>query len=538
VIVSSDGSARHLSFAELHAVSQQVAGALLARIERTRRHTGPDAPRVVLAVDDPFQFVVGFFAVVLARAIPVPGAGPSGAQPARVRRLQGVLRASGPQAVLTSRTLRGAVAPVAARLGVPVTALEDLSDGTAPTSTAAGRPAPATAYVQYTSGSTSDPKPIALDNERVLAHLAQAADAYDETPESVSVNWVPLWHDMGLVTSVLRPLWSGYRSVILDPRDFARDPGHWLAQLTRWSATHTSSPNFGYDLCVRKIAGVDPYDLSALQVARNAGELVRAVTLDRFTEKFSACGFRRTAFAPSYGLAEATLTVTTCPPGEPPTVFSISRNQVRQGLAADPETRDDAVAMVSCGYPLDGTLIAIGAPGAQSGDEGRIGEVWISGPQVQPGAGPQVEGRTFLGTGDTGFVKDGQLVLIGRNTEKFQIRGQNYYSGEVEELVSAADPRLRSGRCAVFLTGESDGDTPVIITLAELRETARPSFAQLADIERSIVRAVSRDLGLSAGRVVLVPRGSLPVTTSGKLRREECRSMYEADALHRFEAAP
>lgn len=308
---------------------------------------GREAHAIVLTLADPLEFVTAFFAVALIGAVPVPGPTRVDARPGHKARLVNIVKASRPAFVIADDDRTGALREALDQCDVTILPIGQAatSQGIDP---AAFRVHPS-CYEQYTSGSVSVPKPIVISQKNVLAQLRQAAEAFGETHDSVSVNWVPLYHDMGLVTSVLRPLWSDYTSVLLDAFHFVREPHIWPAALTDWRATHTSAPDFGYALCARKVTDVSSYDLSPLRVARNAGEPVRPATLHAFTDRFASAGFRFSAFKPSYGLAEATLTVTACRPEDPPKIIEFSATSLRSGRAAPAHDGDQATALVSCG---------------------------------------------------------------------------------------------------------------------------------------------------------------------------------------------
>lgn len=514
VEVAADGSERTMTNAEL--AGDAVTGA--AGFQAYGLHRRPAAERgVVLSLADPLEFVLAFFSVVCAGGIPIPAPHRISTHEGHRRRLAGIIEASRPHCVLTSGG--SAAADVAAAAGVEVLTLPDVLKGAPETLEPIDQDI---AYVQYTSGSVSAPKPIPIGHPQAIAQLRQAATAFRESPSSVSVNWVPLYHDMGLVTSVLRPLWSGYTSVLLDPFAFVRQPAIWPAAMTRWAATHTSAPDFGYALAATRSGDVTAYDLSSLRVARNAGEMVRPDTLRAFRRTYEPAGLRPKVLKPSYGMAEATLTVTTCPIDEEFTVFRISREAFRRSVAepAPDDASRDVVELVSSGRPLDGTTIQILVPdGEPAVQDGVIGEVRIAGPQV--GGGP-------LHTGDLGFLLHGELVLVGRSRERFQMYGENFYSGEIEAYLAANEPQLRAGRIAVFM---GDGDkAQKLIVVAELRSVEPLDDQARAALRKTIVRLVSAGFGISVAVVELVLPHTLSITTSGKIQRDECRRLV-ADHL-------
>lgn len=527
VAARMDGTVRRLGFRELHEIT--VRGAeVLAAAERPEKSTAT----ALLSVRDPLDFIVAFFSAMAAGLVPIPGPSAGEFRTAHQQRLRGIVEVSRPAVILTDANRIESVRSVLDD-GSVVRSVAELRAAPAGAGATAGQDAGAgsVAYIQYTSGSTSDPKPAELRQAQVFAQLRQAANAYAETSDSVTVNWVPLYHDMGLVTSVLRPLYSGYRSVILAPDEFIRRPGFWVRQLSEWSATHTSAPDFGYALAARRPEDLTGLDLSGLGVARSAGETVRLATLREFSRVYGPAGFRYQAFSPSYGLAEAVLTVTTHPVGTQPRTVELSRAAFREGRVAAPTADENPLSMVSCGPPLDGTTVRIlDDAGAPLTEDRRIGEVWIAGPQVAARPGDEIDGTPGYRTGDYGFLDGGHLVLAGRSGERFQIRGVNYYSSEIETVVALADPRFRAGRIAVFLVGDADAEQEVVV-LAEVREDAGLSAEDGQTLRECVRREASREVGVSVSRTLLLPAGTLPVTTSGKLRRGQCRSMYEAGVV-------
>lgn len=483
--------------------------------------------RVVLVLPDAGRFIPAFFGAMMAGTVPTPAPSHAHVHRRHHDRLLSILGHGGDAVVVTEARHAGRLADLCPA-SVQVLAFEDLvASGTGD----ASLPSPQeVAYLQYTSGSVASPAPVALRHEHVLAQLAQAAEAYQETSASVSVTWVPLHHDMGLVVSVLRPLWSGYTSVIADPFDFLRDCAVWPELLTRWRATHTSAPDSGYALCAGRARRSPDLDLSALQVARTAGEPVRESTLRAFSARYAPYGLAPSALSPSYGLAEATLTVTAMPLGRLPSVRRLSRAALAADQAVPAGEHEPAMAVVSCGLPLPGTQVCVLDPeGGSVLPDGRIGEVWIAGPQVSPTAGGAyaVDGRPGHRTGDLGFLQDGELHLLGRAADRFQVLGENHYSSDLEALVEPVDERIRAGRVAVLPALLPGWKQEGVTVVAELR--------QEGDATSGIAERVARGLAVASGLrprlVCLVPAGSLPLTTSGKVRRARTRELLEDGTL-------
>ncbi|MEV7024149.1 AMP-binding protein [Kitasatospora sp. NPDC093558] len=527
-----DGAVRDvLDFAALDALVQLAAAALAARV----REPGE---RVVLALPNDATFTAALLACLAAGLIAVPAPEPTDdPTPATAARLRGIVADCRPALVI------GRGGPAGRAVGWD----ELIAGDDAPAPGPHRRAADGIALLQYTSGSTGTPKGAVLTHRAIAASCAQAAAAYGESPRDTAVTWVPLHHDMGLVTGVLRPLFSGYASVLMSPREFARTPVSWLRAITAARGTLSSAPDFAYGLCVRRVpAGqTGELDLSAWRVARNAGEVVRADTADRFTAHFRAAGFRADAFCPSYGMAEATLTVTASTPRQPPVRLAVDRDALRAGRVR-PRPAEPAPAtgptsvLLSSGPPLPGTRVSIGPPDDPHDqhdphdphgrpDAGRVGPVWISGPQLfsgywparpDTGTGP---GRWYP-TGDLGFVHRGHLFVLGRADDTVVQNGRNVHASDIR-AVCAGIPGLRPGRCVAFTLDAPGG--PRVCLVAELRAGPAADDVRATDtLVREIRSRLAAELELYVHHVELVPAGELPVTTSGKPMVTETRTRF------------
>jgi acyl-CoA synthetase (AMP-forming)/AMP-acid ligase II len=466
---------------------------------------------VLVALGNSIDFVAAFFGVMASGGVPVPVPWPA-RRGRHLERFRHIARQSGATIVIVASA--DDAADVLAGTDVRAVAVETLADGGA----YRARSLASVAFVQYTSGSTGRPQPIMPTAENVMAQLALAAAAYEDDRESCCVTWVPTYHDMGLVTGVLRPLFSWHRSVLMEPELFVASPHEWLLAVTTVAATHTSAPNFGYELCVRK-APIDGLDLRSLRVARNAGEPVTATTVRRFTEKFTAVGFRPEAMCPSYGMAEAVLTVTTGDPRRGPDIVKVRRGSLERGRAEPAVAGSPETSMVSSGHPLPGTEVRIVDPAGKCLPEGRIGEIMISGPQVVRPRG--VSNDHLHATGDVGFLWSGQLVVLGRQLEKVSIRGRTLYASEIERFVADAFPEVRPGRVAVVACGLDGPDG------FELMAETSGAVTDERTLAREIRARVTREFGANPSAVTLCEPKTLPLTSSGKLDRRSLRNMID-----------
>ncbi|MFJ2187214.1 AMP-binding protein [Kitasatospora sp. NPDC087861] len=532
-----DGDAvRRLSYRQLHALVASVAAALPALGARP-------GDRIVLVLPNDESFAAVLLAAVGRGIVPVPAPTPATTRTeAFGRRLRGIVADCRPALVLTTASWRDAIRTALGDLDVPggVHSWPDraVRDTGAHPPDAPGSDTPvfapdAPAFLQYTSGSTGSPKGVVISHRALHAACAQAALVYGEGPEDVAVTWVPLHHDMGLVTGVLRPLYSGYASVLMPPEAFARRPGTWLSAITAHGGTLSSAPDFAYALCARKVTDRElaALDLRTWRVARSAGEVVRATTAERFTARFSAAGFSPRSLCPSYGMAEATLTVTTCTPSRPPVRLAVRTDALRAGEVVPAAPGAPATVLLSSGTPLPGTEVRVRDTAAGPDDGPRVGDVVIRGPQLFSGYWPAADRPTgWHATGDRGFTHDGHLFVVGRADDVLVHHGRNFYPADI--LAACEDvPGLRPGRCAAFGVedGESGGRVCLVAEVADGPGTP-PAIQVAAQVRRRL--AVSVDLYVS--EVVLLPRGGLPVTTSGKVRVGETRRRLARGTLPRL----
>jgi fatty-acyl-CoA synthase len=528
-----EGDGRWLSYGELLARARGVAGALQVR------DLAP-GDRVALVLPTGPEFYDAFFGCVLAGLVPVPLYPPVrlGRLDEYHRRTAAMLRAAGARLVLSDRRIRRllgrSVESAAPPLGCEaVDALEPGEPECPPV-------APdATAFVQFSSGTTVAPKPVQLTHRQVLANVAVIRDeilsAWPEGPEltHVGVSWLPLYHDMGLVGAVLVALSRPGDLVLIPPELFVARPAVWLRSLSRYRGTTSPAPNFAYALCADRIRDDElrGVDLSSWRIALNGAEPVTPGVLERFVERFAPYGLRPEALTPVYGLAEASLAVT----------FSELRAPFRHRVFDRSALVREAVAriapegqpLVSLGRPLPGFGIRIADAKGADLAPGSLGRVLVRGPSVMQGYLGMPEATAaalrdgWLDTGDTGFVHGGELYLFGRAKDLLVLRGRNHAPQDVEHAVDGV-PGVRTGcSAAVGLLAES-GEGEELVLFVERARRWRGRSDELAE---SVRRRVLERTGLAPARVHVLAAGTLPRTSSGKIRRAETRRAFLAGEL-------
>lgn len=495
-----DDDARSLTARELDTRARRIA-------VRVSEVASP-GDRALLVVPPGLDYIVAFFGCLYAGVIAVPAYPPDPRRLARtLPRLLAIVRAADARVALTTRAI-GAV------LGMPTIAVdEDIGDAEA-----WRRPAidgDTVAMLQFTSGSTAEPRGVILPHASLLANLAVIADAFELAgrPPRV-VSWLPPYHDMGLIGSLLGPLYAGGSAIAMSPLHFLQRPARWLRAIATYRADISGGPNFAYDLCVRK---VDPatVDLSSWQIAFNGAEVVRAATLERFAETFAPSGFRRSALFPCYGLAETALFATGARRGAGPTIADVG-----------------GTARASSGRPPRGVELIVVDPetGRVLADD-TLGEIWIAGPSVGRGywngdtfGAHTADGRgPFLRTGDLGVLRDGELFVTGRIKDVIVLHARKLFPDDIERVVVAAHPALRPGATAAFAI--DDGDREQLVIAQEIDDADRGELRTL------ITRAVVESFDVTPGAIVLLAKGALPKTSSGKVQRHACRAAYLAGEM-------
>lgn len=397
------------------------------------------------------------------------------------------------------------------------------------------------AFLQYTSGSTSDPKGVMVSHDNLLHNLLITNVGWNHTSLSVMVSWLPTFHDLGLIYGVLLPLRFGFPCYLMPPITFLQRPARWLEAISRYNGTHSAAPNFAFDLCVRKITEPQKadLDLSSWKVALNGAEPISPQTFQHFIETFASCGFKADTLCPAYGLAEATLVVSKVHQGKQ-TIFSqlsyadIGQHRVVEALA---DARD-CQTWIGCGVVDLDTNIAIVHPERLTRCTlNEVGEIWVSGTTVAQGYWMRPEETKqafrayiadtgegpFLRTGDLGFIKDGQLFVTGRLKDVIIIRGHNHYPQDIELTVEQSHPALRTNSGAAFGV-KVDSEEQLVVVQEVERSWLRK--LDLDEVIGDIRQALMAQYELRVYAIALIKPGSIPKTSSGKIMRRACRIKF------------
>jgi len=408
------------------------------------------------------------------------------------------------------------------------------------------------ALIQYTSGSTSSPKGVVVSHANLLHNESVIREAFGHSEKSVVVGWLPMFHDMGLIGNVLQPLYLGVPSILMDPLAFLQRPARWFQLITQYCATTSGGPNFGYELCVNRIEAQDleGVDLSSWTLAFNGAEPVRMETMNRFVERFAPVGFRRETFYPCYGLAESTLFVAGIAKRAAPTSCVVDANALTENEIKDASGDGTRAELVSCGYArLDQVVRIVDPDTRRAKADDLVGEIWVAGESVACGYFGQSDvtretfqatlaeddGRTYLRTGDLGFLRRGELYVSGRLKDLIIVRGSNHYPHDIEATAAKAHAWLRPNCGAAFAIVQ-EGEERLILVHEVKSELFQA--AQVEELIGTVRAAIAREHGLKLHDLVLVRARAVPKTSSGKLQRRRCRALYESGNLRRLTAAP
>ncbi|ANN66686.1 condensation domain-containing protein [Bordetella bronchialis] len=577
LIVEQAGGARSLTYAELDAAARRLAAALRSRL--------PRASRVLLMLDNDPHYVIGFFGCLYAGMIAVPAFPPDPAREQELRRLQVIVRDCQAGCVLaTAEAVAGLAGALAWFDGVPLLAIDACVAGMhgagahvvgshvagshvagshaaaawaleaaiapmAPMASMAPMAAwdgPAAdgqdiAFLQYTSGSTANPKGVMVSHANLMANSLAMHQGMGTRVSDVCVSWLPLYHDMGLIGGLLQGLYLGTRVVLMSPRYFLERPLRWLEAISRHGGSFSGGPDFAYRLCVERIRPeqLRGLDLSSWRIAFSGAEPVNPDTLAAFARLCADARLPAAALYPCYGLAEATLFVSGGDRTRPPICTTFDEDALSAGRA---HAMAQGRRLVACGAPAPGHRIAIVDPETlQPLADGCQGEIWTAGPSIARGYWGNAEatsrslvardGLCWLRTGDLGFMHGGELYINGRIKDLIIVRGRNLYPQDIEAVVEAEVPQARKGRVAAFAVDTPDGEG--IGLAAEIAPLQRKRHAP-GGLVRALGRAVALACGEALSVTVLLEPGTLPKTSSGKLQRAATRAGWRSGTLHAY----
>ncbi len=520
-----------LSFARLAELARERAGKLVAAgLKR--------GERVALMAETTPDFMITFFACQYAGMLPCPVPLPMqlGGRDSHARRVAGMLRAARARALLVSASHARAMGEAACAGGAGLLVHEEIA--ALPEHMDAIRPLKAEepAYIQYSSGSTSDPKGILISQRAITTNTtAILRDGLRIGEEDRAFSWLPLYHDMGLVGFFLAPLMGQVSVDYLATQSFAKRPALWLELMSRNASTISFAPTFGYELAARRIgAKAEELDLSRWRVAGIGGDMVRVDILERFADALAPAGFRREAFLPSYGMAEMSLAISFHDLHQAPRTDVIDRRLAqlqRKAVPIAPDSRH-ARRFASCGRVLPGHELKVVDAHGRELPERAIGHIWVKGPSMMGGyfqnpaaSAVVMKDDGFMDTGDLGYMLDGEIYITGRAKDLILYHGRNIWPQDIEWAVERLQG-VRSGDVAAFTVEREDGAERIVVLVQCRSRDAR----EQARLRREVAAAVHRALGVECD-VVLVERRALPMTSSGKLARARARALYLAGEM-------
>jgi acyl-CoA synthetase (AMP-forming)/AMP-acid ligase II len=510
---------------DLHREASQVARLLRASV-------APGA-RVLIMAAPGLDYVAAFFGCLYAGVVAVPAYPPTALNARHgLERIYAIMQDAQVAAVLADNTVSAALEQYASYVPQRLLTMDEARHAVGDDDVLSGAHPDETAFLQYTSGSTGEPKGVIVTQRNLVANIAMMMGAYSR-PGEVLFSWLPPYHDMGLIGMLLAAPLADLHTVFMPPTVFLRQPVRWLQGVSRFSAAISGAPNFAYEACVRKVkdTDLDGVDLSSWRVAINGAEPVRASTVEGFVERFGHWGFRREAMHPAYGLAETTLMTATGSLGRGASVVDTGAAALATGHLRRASGSEEHQRLVTCGAPPAGAEITVVDPetGAPLGP-GQIGELVVHGPHVTRGYWGRQQDDRFsaesVRTGDLGCFLDGELVVTGRVKDLIVIRGLNHYPHDVERTAEQAHPGLRPG-CSAAFTVDRDGEERLVV----VQEIAPGQVDDPAAAVDAIRRSITITHGITTDAVVLATPGAIAKTSSGKVRRHDTRRLYLTDAL-------
>jgi 1-acyl-sn-glycerol-3-phosphate acyltransferase len=523
-----------MTYGELAKAAREVAQGLI------ERDIVP-GDRIAVMLPTCRDFFVVFFGILYAGAVPVPIYPPMRLSQLEehLRRQVGILSNAGARMLVTVPEGRGFAALLRAQVS-SLASTESVAGLISRSAQAASLPTldpGSIALIQYTSGSTGDPKGVVLSHANLLANIRAMGQIMDASSADTFFSWLPLYHDMGLIGAWLGCLYFAAPLYVMSPLSFLVRPESWLWAIHRFRATLSAAPNFGFELCLNKISdsSLEGLDLSSLRMVANGAEPVSIQTLRRFIEKFSHYGFRPGAMAPVYGLAESAVGLAFPPPGRPPIIDYVDREALSRRGVAEPAKPDDQhpLEIVACGQPLPGHEIRIVDEVGHEVAERHEGRLEFRGPSATSGYFHN-EAKThdlirggWLDSADRAYMAGGEVYITGRIKDIIIRAGRHIYPQEIEEAV-AAIPGIRKGCVAVFGAADRASGTERVVVLAETRETDEVARSALQARAQEVASDIA---GTPPDEIVLAPPRTVPKTSSGKLRRSAAKALYESGRL-------
>jgi long chain fatty acid CoA FadD26 len=546
--VDPAGFSQSLTWFQARHRAQVIAGELAS--------CGSPGDRVAICAPQGLEYIIGFLGVVEAGFIAVPLSAPMFG--AHDERLSAALLDSSPVAILaTSAVVNDVVSCARALPGPPPAMIEiDALDLDAEQASAISTRHTKTALLQYTSGSTRKPTGVVVTHKNIFANVEQVlSDHFEDNgkvppPDTTLVSWLPFYHDMGLLLGIVGPVLTGLHAVLASPMAFLQRPARWMQLLARNTRPFSAGPNFAFELAVRRTSDDDMLglDLGHVFSITTGSERVHATTIRRFTERFSRFNLPDTALRPSYGLAEAMVYVASSA-GRPPTTVHFDYEKLSAGYA---KRCGEAVGteLVSHGAPRACTVRIVDPETRIENSAGKVGEIWVHGANVADGywRNPQLSEQTFsarvvdpspgtplgpwLRTGDLGVVYDGELFVIGRIKDLLVVDGRNHYPDDIEATIQ----EITGGRvAAISVPNDRSEQLVAIVELKNRVSSDEEILDRLHAVKRKVTSAISKSHGLRLADLVLVPPGSIPITTSGKVRRSACAERYRQNEFTRLD---
>jgi acyl-CoA synthetase (AMP-forming)/AMP-acid ligase II len=516
--------------------------------------------RAVILAPQGLEYIISFLGATQAGVIPVPLSVPLGG--VSDERVSSVMRDAEPSVILTTSDVVDNVAEYAQpRPGesAPSTIEVDLLDLDSRIGGGSRRDSLSDiAYLQYTSGSTRQPAGVMITHQNLQANFKQlVSDFFVQfgnvvSPECTVVSWLPFYHDMGLILGIGFPVLSGLRAVVTSPASFLQRPARWMQLMASNSHTLSGGPNFAFDLTTRKTSDDDMagFDLGEVGNILSGSERVQPATLQRFADRFARFNLDPKVLRPSYGMAEATVYIATRQWGQPPKIVHFESEKLTAGHA-ERCTSESGTPLVSYGVPQSPTVRIVDTETSIECPEGTVGEIWVHGDNVASGywgkpeasehtfgatlvaASPGAPEKPWLRTGDLGFFSEGELFIIGRIKDLLIVYGRNHSPDDIEATIQEVTP----GRCvAIAVPDEGVEKLVTIIELKKHGDSEEEALERLGAVKREVTSAISKSHGLTVSDLVLVSPGSIPITTSGKVRRAECVQLYRRDEFTRLDA--